>query len=705
MPTITKDDKILVTGANGYIAMWATRLFLERGYSVRGTVRSEDKAKDVKDYFKSIGLGDKLETFIVDDIVKEGAFDAAVKEFLGPAIQGTVGILKSANKNGKQVKRIVITSSTAAVMSPPDKPTLFSALDWNTKDPKLVEELGSNAHPWTIYRASKSLAEKGAWDYYEQHKNEVQWDLTVLNPPFPPIHKVESWSTLNTSMQSWYNSVVDGSKNTKEDLSDSTSWIDVRDAALAHVLSLEKTEAGGERIIITEVATANSIVPSPLPSHKLAIGFPDILEGERVVHIMYDKAKEERILGIKFRSILETTKDTLENFAKRGCKGDKVLITGANGYIAMWATRLFLERGYSVRGTVRSEDKAKFMKDYFSSLRLSDQFETTIVEDMVKLMVGAQEGAFDEAVKDVDAIAHLATPFPDNFVKEPEEILRPAVQGTVGILQSAIKNGNKVKRIIVTSSCAAVMARPEKPTRFSEVDWNTTAPKQVEEQGSNTPMAIIYRASKVLAEREAWKFYERHKNEVQWDLTVLNPPGVSIPHKFFRYLGVQLKDVTPSIHDVKSTTSLNTSLQIWCNYVVLGCNKTKQELSDSSCWVDVRDIGLAHVLALERPEAGGERIIVAEGVSSHSSRFLLQDAKIFTGNYIFQEWLDVANSITPPPFSSHRLPIGFPEILDDDRVYKITYDKSKEERILGIQFHTKLQTTKDTLEDFSKRGW
>lgn len=51
----------------------------------------------------------------------------------------------------------------------------------------------------------------------------------------------------------------------------------------------------------------------------------------------------------------------------------------------MWATRLFLERGYSVRGTVRSEDKAKFMKDYFSSLRLSDQFETTIVEDMVKV--------------------------------------------------------------------------------------------------------------------------------------------------------------------------------------------------------------------------------------------------------------------------------------------------------------------------------
>lgn len=64
-------------------------------------------------------------------------------------------------------------------------------------------------------------------------------------------------------MQSWYNSVVDGSKNTKEDLSDSTSWIDVRDAALAHVLSLEKTEAGGERIIITEGMSSAIFLEQP----------------------------------------------------------------------------------------------------------------------------------------------------------------------------------------------------------------------------------------------------------------------------------------------------------------------------------------------------------------------------------------------------------------------------------------------------------
>ena len=70
MPTITKGDKVLVSGANGYIAMWVVRHLLERGYAVRGTVRSEGKGKYVKEYFTSLGLGDKLELVVVEDIEK-----------------------------------------------------------------------------------------------------------------------------------------------------------------------------------------------------------------------------------------------------------------------------------------------------------------------------------------------------------------------------------------------------------------------------------------------------------------------------------------------------------------------------------------------------------------------------------------------------------------------------------------------------------
>lgn len=65
MPAVTS-GKVLVTGANGYIAFWVVKGLLEAGYSVRGTVRSESKVKYIKDYFKS--YGDKLEVVVVEDI-------------------------------------------------------------------------------------------------------------------------------------------------------------------------------------------------------------------------------------------------------------------------------------------------------------------------------------------------------------------------------------------------------------------------------------------------------------------------------------------------------------------------------------------------------------------------------------------------------------------------------------------------------------
>ena len=72
MPSVTKGSKVLVSGANGYLAMWVVRTLLERGYTVRGTVRTEDKGKFMIEYFKSLGYGDKLEVVVVDDIVKVG---------------------------------------------------------------------------------------------------------------------------------------------------------------------------------------------------------------------------------------------------------------------------------------------------------------------------------------------------------------------------------------------------------------------------------------------------------------------------------------------------------------------------------------------------------------------------------------------------------------------------------------------------------
>jgi uncharacterized protein YbjT (DUF2867 family) len=74
MPTISSGDKILVFGANGYIAAWVVQVLLEKGYSVRGTVRTKEKGQHLEEMFKK--YGDKFEIAIVEDNVKVGTIVA-----------------------------------------------------------------------------------------------------------------------------------------------------------------------------------------------------------------------------------------------------------------------------------------------------------------------------------------------------------------------------------------------------------------------------------------------------------------------------------------------------------------------------------------------------------------------------------------------------------------------------------------------------
>lgn len=83
----------------------------------------------------------------------------------------------------------------------------------------------------------------------------------------------------------------------------------------------------------------------------------------------------------------------------------KVLVSGANGFIAVWVVRTLLEHGYSVRGTVRSESKGTHLLNLFKDEVLNGKFELVIVPDITAY------GAFDDAVKGVDAIEHTASPF------------------------------------------------------------------------------------------------------------------------------------------------------------------------------------------------------------------------------------------------------------------------------------------------------
>jgi uncharacterized protein YbjT (DUF2867 family) len=68
MPAVNPGSKVLVSGANGFVATWIVRVLLERGFSVRGTVRSESKAGYLRKVFSS--CGDKYEVVVVEDITK-----------------------------------------------------------------------------------------------------------------------------------------------------------------------------------------------------------------------------------------------------------------------------------------------------------------------------------------------------------------------------------------------------------------------------------------------------------------------------------------------------------------------------------------------------------------------------------------------------------------------------------------------------------
>ncbi|KAI0342089.1 NAD-P-binding protein [Trametopsis cervina] len=340
MPAVNS-GKVLVTGANGFIAAWVVKTLLDEGYAVRGTARSESKGAHLKEIFKE--YGDKFEFVVVEDITREGAFDDAVKgvdaiehtaspfhfavddpaELITPAVAGTGSVLQSAFKHGTQVKRVVVTSSVAAVLEILPDPPVFTEEHWNGQAVKNVEEKGKDASPADKYRASKTLAEKAAWAFVQNNKAKITFDLVVVNPPMvmgPVLHEVTDPEKLNTSMLDWYKTVIKGARTNEELFTVSSSWVDVRDLAVAHVLAIQKEEAAENRFIISAGAYVwqEWVNVAHAQDSNLVAGDPNADLSKVFYPMRYDTSKADRVLGIKYRTMKETTKDILGQFREKG---------------------------------------------------------------------------------------------------------------------------------------------------------------------------------------------------------------------------------------------------------------------------------------------------------------------------------------------------------------------------------------------------
>ncbi|KAF9791249.1 NAD(P)-binding protein [Thelephora terrestris] len=340
--------------------------------------------------------------------------------------------------------------------------------------------------------------------------------------------------------------------------------------------------------------------------------------------------------------------------------GAKVLVTGANGFLAVHVVETFLEHGYSVRGTIRSQEKGVYLHKLFSSY--GDKFETVIVKDIT------QEGAFDEAVKGVDAIAHTASPF-HYEADDPNELIVPAINGTRGILKSAHKS-TTIKRIVILSSTAAIGNTPDSEKVYTEEDWNDAAIDAVEKHGKGASGGEKYSASKTLAEKAAWDWYNDNKASVKWDLTTINPP----------YL------FGPTIHEIGKLEDLNTSSELLYKQAVKNTSSSPDLGKSIASYVDVRDVALANVLALEKEAAGGERILVS--------------AAPFT----WQDLIDVARKVGPS-IGLNDLPKGYTGYDALKVAHEHVFSNKKLKNILGLDPIPLESTIKDSLSDFKNRGW
>ncbi|KAJ2924838.1 hypothetical protein H1R20_g12264, partial [Candolleomyces eurysporus] len=345
----TPPPKVLVTGGTGYIGPWVIKYLLEDGFRVRAVVRDETSWKTVKlkELFASY-LGDtgRLEFYVVEDFLKEDAFGEAVKgvdavvhlasplqvgstaigpegggvdadEYIKPARDGTLGLLKSSTSSpDSTVKRVVYTSSTSAISRYPltSPHTVFTEEDWG-RDPDILEEQGNKASDFVKYRASKTLAERAAWEYHRESnkKDEKEgggWDLVVLNPPFVLGPNLISALPISAGVQWWFSVVIKDSSSDPSfptTLRGSCPYVDVRDAARAHVEALKRPEAGGERVIVIE--HANSLDNLPPLKASITKEIPDFDRSE-VTMMSYNNEKSKRVLGMEYMEYEKTLSST-----------------------------------------------------------------------------------------------------------------------------------------------------------------------------------------------------------------------------------------------------------------------------------------------------------------------------------------------------------------------------------------------------------
>ncbi|TCC40727.1 NAD-dependent epimerase/dehydratase family protein [Kribbella speibonae] len=246
-----------------------------------------------------------------------------------------------------------------------------------------------------------------------------------------------------------------------------------------------------------------------------------------------------------------------------------VLVTGGSGYLGTHLIARLLLDGHEVRTTVRSAARSSAGVRAAVCRGGADDALLEIVE--ADLM---SDDGWKAAVEGCAEIHHVASPIPVVQPEDPDELIVPAREGTLRVLRAARDAG--ARRVVLTSSFAAIGYTPKPGAEFTEDDW--TDP--------DTPGLAPYPRSKAIAERAAWDLMR----DATTELVVVNPTGIFGP--------TLTTDLRSSTHLIKMILDGTMTVVPRARFGV----------------VDVRDVADLHVRAMTTPNAAGNRLLaVADG--------------------------------------------------------------------------------------------
>lgn len=250
---------------------------------------------------------------------------------------------------------------------------------------------------------------------------------------------------------------------------------------------------------------------------------------------------------------------------------EQVLVTGASGFIATHCIIQLLEKGYKVRGTLRTMGRADEIRDIIG--KHTDKVDNLSFAEADL----TQDDGWKEAAEGCPLILHVASPFPLDNPKNEDELIIPARDGALRLLRAAKETG--ARKVVLTSSMAAVMYghKKEKQGPFTEDDVSP----------ADGPGHSPYTKSKTIAEKAAWDFMKQE--DPGFGLAVVNPGAV---------FGPVLEN------DIGTSAQI---IQMMLKGALPGIPRIAMPV------VDVRDVADLHIRALEQDAANGHRFICVNG--------------------------------------------------------------------------------------------